>query len=196
MGSFGFDPGTPCGQNNQERRRKVAKRHGFPQRGQNLLYRLDQWLPLQASDPKFPVLPSPNHLIIPSGSDVWSVLPYGHIILSLHMGWSGVGWFDFPCPFQSVDMPKPSHHAELALYSDDTAILATSQKPMLHVSYLEFYLTDSQRWLSEWKIAINLSKSNTIIFMSAGQCFVQSRPVKSFGEPIQWVDKLVIWEWP
>ena len=34
------------------------------------------------------------------------------------------------------DMPKPSHHVELALYADDTAIIATSRTPVLLVSYL------------------------------------------------------------
>jgi hypothetical protein len=34
------------------------------------------------------------------------------------------------------DMPSPSHHVELALYADDTAIIATSRKPTLLVSYL------------------------------------------------------------
>jgi len=47
------------------------------------------------------------------------------------------------------DMPSPSHHVELALYADDTAIIATSHKPTLLVSYLESYLNDLQRWLSE-----------------------------------------------
>ena len=47
------------------------------------------------------------------------------------------------------DMPSPSHHAELALYADETAIIATSRKL---VSYLESYLNDLQRWLSEWRI--------------------------------------------
>jgi hypothetical protein len=55
------------------------------------------------------------------------------------------------------DMPSPSHHVELALYPDDTAIIATSRKPTLLVSYLESYLNDLQRWLSEWRIAINVS---------------------------------------
>jgi len=54
------------------------------------------------------------------------------------------------------DMPLPSHHIELALYSDDTAIIATSRKPTLLVSYLESYLDDVQRWLSEWRIAMSL----------------------------------------
>ena len=54
------------------------------------------------------------------------------------------------------DMPSPSHHVELALYADDTAVIATSRKPTLFVSYLESYLNDLQRWLSEWRIAINI----------------------------------------
>ena len=35
------------------------------------------------------------------------------------------------------DMPPPSHHVELALYAEDTAVIATSRKPTLLVSYLE-----------------------------------------------------------
>jgi hypothetical protein len=35
------------------------------------------------------------------------------------------------------DIPSPSHHVELALYADDTVIIATSGKPILLVSYLE-----------------------------------------------------------
>ena len=35
------------------------------------------------------------------------------------------------------NMPSPSHHVELALYADDTAIIATSRRPTLLVSYLE-----------------------------------------------------------
>jgi len=38
------------------------------------------------------------------------------------------------------DMPAPSHHFELALYADDTAIMATSNKSAQLVSYLESYL--------------------------------------------------------
>jgi len=34
------------------------------------------------------------------------------------------------------DMPSPSHYAELALYADDTSVIATSRKPTLLVSYL------------------------------------------------------------
>jgi len=47
------------------------------------------------------------------------------------------------------NMPSPSHHVELALYVDDTAIIAMSHKPTLLVSYLESYLNNLQQWLSE-----------------------------------------------
>jgi hypothetical protein len=85
-------------------------------------------------------------------------------------------------------MPSLSHHFELALYADDMAIIATSRKPTLLVSYLESHLNDLQRWLSEWRIAINVSKSTAIIFAHAGWRFIQPRPVTLFGEQIEWVD--------
>ena len=85
------------------------------------------------------------------------------------------------------NMPSLLHHIELALHADDTAIIATSRKPTLLVSYLESYLSDLQQWLSEWKIAINVSKSTAIIFTHAERCFIQPRPVTLLGEPFQWV---------
>jgi len=86
------------------------------------------------------------------------------------------------------DMPPHSHHVELALYADDTAIIATSRKPTLLVGYLESYLNDLQRWLGDWRIVINVTKSTAIIFARAGRRFTQPRPLELFGEPIEWVD--------
>jgi hypothetical protein len=73
------------------------------------------------------------------------------------------------------DMPTSSHHVKLALYADNTAIISTSRKPTLLVSYMESYLGDLQRWLSEWRIAINVSKSSVMIFTQAGRRFIQPR---------------------
>jgi hypothetical protein len=64
-------------------------------------------------------------------------------------------------------MPSPLKHVESALYADDTAIISTSRKPTLLVNYLESYLNDLQRWLNEWRITINVSKSTAIIFARA-----------------------------
>jgi len=59
-------------------------------------------------------------------------------------------------------MTAPSRHVELALYAHYTTIIATSRKPTLLVSYLVLYFSDLQRSLSEWRIAINVSKSTAI----------------------------------
>jgi len=64
----------------------------------------------------------------------------------------------------------------------------TSRNPALLVSYLESYLSDLQRWFSERRFAINVSKSTAIIFGRAGRRFIQPRPVTFFGEPIHCVD--------
>ena len=86
------------------------------------------------------------------------------------------------------DMPSPSQHVERAIYADDTAIIATSRKPTLLVSYLESYLNDLHQWLSEWRIAINVSKNAATIYARADRRFIQPRRVTLIGEPIKWVD--------
>jgi hypothetical protein len=86
------------------------------------------------------------------------------------------------------DMSSSSPHVELALNADDTAVIATSRKPTLFVSYLESYLNDLQWWLCEWRIAINVSKSSAMIFARDRRRFVQPLPVTLYGEPIEWFD--------
>jgi hypothetical protein len=54
------------------------------------------------------------------------------------------------------DLPTPSHHVELALYANNMAVIATSRKPTLLISYLDSYLRDIQRWLSGLRIAIGV----------------------------------------
>jgi phosphoribosylformylglycinamidine (FGAM) synthase-like amidotransferase family enzyme len=46
-----------------------------------------------------------------------------------------------------VDMPVSSCHGELALYTDDMAITATSSQPALLIKYQETYLRDLEWWL-------------------------------------------------
>jgi hypothetical protein len=71
------------------------------------------------------------------------------------------------------DMSSHLHHVELALYVDDTEIIATSRKLMLLISYLESYLNDLQWWLSKWRIAINVSNCTVIIFARDRRHFIQ-----------------------
>jgi hypothetical protein len=93
-----------------------------------------------------------------------------------------------PLSLYVKDVPPPSHHVELAFYADDTVIIATSRNPTLLVSHLESYLNNLQPLLSEWRIAINVSKSTAIIFVRAGRRIIQPRQVTLFGEPMEWVD--------
>ena len=146
------------------------------------------------------------NLLLPPGWDVRSVLPDGHVISSRYAGRSGSGWIDLPCAVQSVCQrhaltlaprrvsPVRGRHDHFQhwlanLYTRwSVAIIATSRNPTLLVSYLESYLNDLQRWLSEWGIAINVSKCTAIMFARAVRRFNQPRPVTLFGEPIEWVD--------
>jgi hypothetical protein len=86
------------------------------------------------------------------------------------------------------DMPVPSCHVTLALYADDTALIATSRSLLLLVSYLETYLNTLELWLRECRIAMNVSKSTVLHFAKTARCIQRPRPVQLFGEPIQWVD--------
>ena len=105
------------------------------------------------------------------------------------------GGLIFPVLFRLYvnDMPSPSYFVELTLYADETSIIAMSRKPTLLVSYLESYLNDLQRWLIEWIIAINVSKSSAIIFARAGRRFIQPRPVTLLGNQSNGSILLVIW---
>jgi hypothetical protein len=88
------------------------------------------------------------------------------------------------------DMPSPPRHVELALYADDMAVVATSRQPALLVKYLETYFSDLERWLSEWRIAINVSNSSAMLFAKTGRRIPKPRTVQLFGEPIEWVDDI------
>jgi hypothetical protein len=80
-----------------------------------------------------------------------------------------------------VDMPSPSHHLELAIYADDTAVIATSSNPTLLVGYLESYLNDLEPWLNKWRIAINVPKCSAIIFALGERRFIQPQPATLSG---------------
>jgi hypothetical protein len=61
------------------------------------------------------------------------------------------------------DILTHSRHVELAQYADDTALVATSRSPSLLVGYLEAYLGRPERWLRDWRIIINVSKSTAVL---------------------------------
>jgi hypothetical protein len=76
-------------------------------------------------------------------------------------------------------MLSPFHHA------GDTAVIAMSRQAALLAKYLETYLNGLERWLREWRIAVNVKKSSAMLFAKAGRRIAKPR---LFGGPIQWVD--------
>jgi hypothetical protein len=64
-----------------------------------------------------------------------------------------------------------------ATYADDTAVVATSRSPPLLVVYLEDYLGRLERWLRDWRIAINVSKSTALLFVETARRILKPRPV-------------------
>jgi hypothetical protein len=88
------------------------------------------------------------------------------------------------------DIISSSHHVELALYADDTAVITTPRRPALLVKYLEIYISNLERWLREWRIAIKVSKSSAMLFAKAAWRIRKFRLVYLFGVPIYWVKDL------
>jgi hypothetical protein len=71
---------------------------------------------------------------------------------------------------------------------DKTAVIATSCHPMLLIKYLDTYLSDLERWLSELTFDINVSRRSAMHFAKVGRRIPKSQPVELFREPIRWVD--------
>jgi hypothetical protein len=71
-----------------------------------------------------------------------------------------------PVPFSLYvnDKATPSRHVQIALYADDTALIATYRSPLLLDKYLETYLNRLDLCLRGWRIAINVSKSTAMLF--------------------------------
>jgi len=86
------------------------------------------------------------------------------------------------------DMRLSSRHFELDLYMHDTAVIAKFCQTALLLKYLETYLSDLERWLSEWRIVMKVSKRSAMLFTKAVRRTPTPRPVQLFTEPIRWVD--------
>jgi hypothetical protein len=86
------------------------------------------------------------------------------------------------------DIHTPSRHVELAQYADDTALEAMSRSPSLLISYLQAYLGRLERWLRDWRIAINVSESTSVLYVKAARRIQKPRAVQFLGEPIHLVE--------
>jgi hypothetical protein len=81
------------------------------------------------SGPQLSLVPGENHFILLAWSDIWSFLPRIYFLSPWHVGWHSAGWINLPFSLQSVcQWHAYPHDVELAIYVDNTAIIATSRK--------------------------------------------------------------------
>jgi hypothetical protein len=84
------------------------------------------------------------------------------------------------------DISTPSRHVELAIFGEDTVLVAKSRSPFLLVKYLEAYHCRLEHWLQDWRISINVSKNAVMLFTM--RCIQRTRPIQFLGELIACVE--------
>lgn len=92
---------------------------------------------------------------------------YATSISSIHPIHAGVpqGSKISPILFELYVNDIPRHPSTaLALYADDTAILASSKKIALMNSHLQQHLYLLEDWFTKWRIKVNASKSQAVFF--------------------------------
>jgi hypothetical protein len=129
---------------------------------------------------KLTILNFPSYLVktLSSSPQVPNVLQISHIHTrrTMRVGVAQGGLVS-PVLFSLYvnDMLTPSRHVELALYADDTALIATSCSPLLLVRYLKSLI--SIDWSSDYGIGGKLST-----FRRAPQCCLP-RPRDASKDP-------------
>lgn len=83
------------------------------------------------------------------------------------------------------DMPSIPR-IEIALYADDTALIAKSMRGFQACNYLQNALDILEEWYSDWRIKINVSKSSGTIFTRKSKLHSTSIPISLFDENIPW----------
>jgi Reverse transcriptase (RNA-dependent DNA polymerase) len=84
------------------------------------------------------------------------------------------------------DIPKPCN-AEIGIYADDTVIYRSSPSISCLTRRLQEGLDDLQAWYQKWRVKINVTKSEAILF--TGRRPIKSKPTtrpQLFGVEIDW----------
>jgi len=81
------------------------------------------------------------------------------------------------------DIPK-SRSSSLAVYADDTAVFTSSWSTALLVRRLQTYVDDILQFFADWKMTINSSKSEAIIFTR--KIYTLPQPVRVLNYSVPW----------
>ncbi|GFT14625.1 RNA-directed DNA polymerase from mobile element jockey [Trichonephila clavipes] len=88
----------------------------------------------------------------------------------------------------TYDFPT-SPTVEVCLFADDAAILSQARSPEIVRKNLQSYLIKLKKWLTLWRISINTSKSQAILFKK-GNYKNKLNPLKLFRNHIPWCDEV------
>lgn len=84
------------------------------------------------------------------------------------------------------DMPR-TEKVELALYADDTALITQSRRGFLASNRLQAALDNLEEWYEKWRVKINVSKSNAVLFTKKiKKEHIRTTEVTLFEEVIPW----------
>ena len=92
------------------------------------------------------------------------------------------------------DIPKPTDRLlHLALYADDTCILARSLSAEMAIARIQGFLLQLETWFTKWRIKINPTKSSAIMFaktVGPKHRFVPRDDITLFAEKIPWTSDI------
>ncbi|GFV05004.1 RNA-directed DNA polymerase from mobile element jockey [Trichonephila clavipes] len=74
------------------------------------------------------------------------------------------------------------------MFAVDTAIISQNKRFSVVISNLQHYISLLELWLYDWKIKVNASKSDCLMFTRRSQLPVGLTPVTIFGQPVPWVN--------
>lgn len=86
------------------------------------------------------------------------------------------------------DLPR-ADRTSLALYADDTAIVARSWQAAQVTRYLQEAASSLEEWCNRWKVEINAEKSKAILFRRK-RTQTPGDPVNMYNEDINWTDSI------
>ncbi|KAJ8977115.1 hypothetical protein NQ317_005243, partial [Molorchus minor] len=87
------------------------------------------------------------------------------------------------------DVPK-TPRTSIALYADDTAILARSRRARTAIQYLQEAVDQLEGWCDRWKISINAEKSKSVLFRRCYSETPGNDHVTYGGENVPWTDSV------
>jgi Reverse transcriptase (RNA-dependent DNA polymerase)/Endonuclease-reverse transcriptase len=84
------------------------------------------------------------------------------------------------------DIPR-TPYVMLGVYADDTALIAQSWQSLQACKYLQRALASYESWCEDWRVKVNVSKSNAVLFTKQRtQKATSVTDLELFGDDIPW----------